>query len=340
MSLGDKYNVTKCVEDCITFLKRKLNSDNICTALFYADLHGETELLELCRNHISSNTEEVFKSPGFLNCHRQVLQYILNLDFVSCSEDKVFDACMTWVKANSEQGVLSKELVDSCLGDLFYKIRFASMTIQQLCALQKKYDLVLSNDFITIVNIIAKPGVQTKKFVTTPRQIKWNKNDVIKFDRKTNGNFYPFDLYANYKTTLSSNVPLVLGSFVCAAIVIADGCGGHDLDWNLSVEVKITETSNFDSEDTKVKTQMKASLGSTMTKVLLPQPILIRPGFQYAICFGPFPCEHQYRTKLLKRKIRLTSGAMIKIHDNHDDDVDEDDDEAFGLIVELDFNRI
>lgn len=341
MYLGHKYNVAKCVEDCITFLKRTLHNGNVCTALFYANLYDQTELLELCKTHIISYTEGVFESPGFLNCDRKVLEYILGLDYVSCSEDKVFEACMAWVKIKSNQNVLSKEVV----GDLLYKFRFASMTIQQLCALQKEYDLVLSSDFITIANIIVgQPGIKVDRFSTTPRQIKWNKYDVIQFDRKTKGNFYPFDLYANYRTTLSSNIPVVLGSFACAAIVIADGCGGHNLDWNLTVEVKITETSDYDDE-VKVISNMTASLGSTMTKLLLPQPILIRPGFLYTICLGPFPCEHQYRTQLLKRKMRLTANATIEIHDNQDNDAhsdyeDEDDDDAFGMISELDFNMM
>lgn len=145
-------------------MKRTLNNENICTGFIYAILYHETELLKLCKNHVISNTEEIFKTPEFLECGRLVLEYILNMDFVSCSEDKVFEACMAWVKAKSERNVLSKEIVDKYLGDLFYKIRFASMTIQQLCALQKKYDSVLSNDFITIANIIGEPGVQIDKF--------------------------------------------------------------------------------------------------------------------------------------------------------------------------------
>lgn len=345
MYLGHKYNVTKCVVDCIKFLKRTVNNENVCAGLFYGILYDQIEFLVLCKSRIISNTEEVFKTSGFLTCDRKVLEYILKMDFVSCSEEKVFEACMAWVKVKSNRNVLSKEIVDAYLGDLFYKIRFASMTIQQLCALQKEYDLVLSNDFITIANIIAEPGVHIDNFITIPRQIKWNKHNVNTFDRKSNGNTYPFDLvYANYKTTLSSSIPLILGSFACAPIVVANGSGGHDLDWDLSVDAKITEISGSNGEDMKVLSNMKASLGSTMTNVLLPQPILLRPGFSYTICLGPFPCEHQYRTHLLKRKMRLSADAIIEIRDNDDgdDDVDndDDDDDTFGLISELNFNLI
>lgn len=350
MYLGHKYNVKKCVEDCITFMKRTLNNENVCTAFYYANLYGHPELVELCRKRMMSNTEEIFNTPGFLKCDRQVLENILCLSFLSCPEDKVFEACMTWVKAKTQLDVLSKEIVDEHLGYLFHWIHFASMTMQQLCALQKKYDLVLSNDFITIANIITgEPNDRVGNFITWPRWIKWNGDHILTFNRKSNGNMYPFDLYSHYKTTLTSNVLIVLGGFECSAIVIADGFGGHDLEWDLSVPLKITEISGSDSENIKVISQMTAKLGSTMTNILLPQPILIRPGFLYSILFGPFPCEHQYRTQLLKKKMRFAPNIIIEVvdgldhgddDDNDDYDDDDDDGDAFGLISEFHFNTI
>lgn len=125
---------------------------------------------------------------------------------------------------------------------------------------------------------------------------------------------------------------------MCAPIVIANETDYLYLDWNLSVEVKITEMSGSNGEDMKVLLTMKASLDSTMTNVLLSQPILIRPVFLCSICFGPFPCEHRYRSQLLKRKMRLISDIVIKIQDNHDDD--DYDGDGNGLIWELHFNMI
>lgn len=351
MYLGDKYNVHQCVTDCIAFMKRSLNNENTCSGLYYAILHDHPELTRLCKERIISDTEAIFITPGFLKCGRQALEYILKMDFVSCSEDKVFEAVMAWVMARSNQNVLTKEIVDTHLGDLFYQIRFASMTIQQLCALRKKYDSVFSNDFATIVDIVAEPGIQVDKFVTTPRRFKWRENDCLNFDRKSNRYTYSYtlDLNSDYKTTLSSNTPVILGSFTCSAVVIADDCDGHDLDWDLSVEVKITEASATVSNNSEVISSMTAILGSTATAVRLPQPILIRPGFVYTICFGPFPCEHQYRSQMLKKKWTGSSGIVIEVHDDYrDEDDDEYDDEydslfedyAPGLISEFNFNFI
>lgn len=351
MYLGHKYNVTKCVEDCITFFKRALNNENVCTALSFAILYDHAELVELCKKRIVSNTFSILNTAGFLKCDRRALEYILKMDFVSCSEKDVFEACMTWVKAKSGQNVLSKEIVDLHLGDLFYKIHFASMTPQELCQLHRGYDSVLSNDFITIANVIVGgPCIQYDKFITTPRQIKWNKNDILTIDRKKNGRTYSFDLCSDYETTLSSNVPLVLGSFVCSVILIADGMGGRDLDWPLAVAVKITETlmgsdneeMSIDWESNGVVSTMTATLGSTQNHVLLPHPILIRPGFLYSICFGPFPCEHQYRTQSLKKKIQFAPDGIITFRDKRleDDDDCDGEDVTFGLISEFNFNIV
>lgn len=346
MYLAHKYNVPKCVEDCIEFLKLSLANENVCAVLFYSILYNHMELLKLCEKHIIVNTEAVLKTAGFLKCDRKVLAHILQMDFLSCSEVEVFKACMAWVEAKYSRHGSSKEIVETHLGDLFYKIRFASMTIQQLCALQQEYDTVLSSDFITIANIVAGSQIQIDKFVTVPRQIKWDEDAIIKCDRKSNGRLYPFDLYSEYKTTLSTNAPLILGSFICGKIVMADGFGGHDLDWDLTVDVKIIETHTSDSEYKKTLLNMKVNLKSTMTAVSLTQAILIRPGFFYSICLGPFPGDHQYCAQVTKGKIKLDRDTIVEIREDNyiEEEEGEDDDDndlaSFGLIPELNFNKI
>lgn len=162
MYLGQKYNVPKCVEDCADILKRTLNDENIFTGLLMAILYDQTELLKVCEKHIISYTDAVFKTTGFLECDRNVLQHILNMELFSCSEVNVFDACMDWVKAKSKCDVLTKEIIQEYLGDLYYNIRFASMTMHQLCGLQMKYGSVISSDFIDITKIIImEPAQQT-----------------------------------------------------------------------------------------------------------------------------------------------------------------------------------
>lgn len=94
---------------------------------------------------------------------------------LSCSEVDVFKACMAWVKAKSKQSAVTKPIVDKYLGDLYYSIRFASMTIQEFCQLSTEYNDVLSSDYETITKMIAMPGYTPEKFNSTPRIPKWNR---------------------------------------------------------------------------------------------------------------------------------------------------------------------
>lgn len=339
MYLGNKYNVPKCVEDCAEILKRTLTDENICAGLLMGILYDQTELLKLCEKHIISYTEAIFKTAGFLDCDRSVLKHILSMEVFSCSEVDVFDACMDWVKVKSNFDALTKEIVQEYLGDLYYKIRFASLTMHQLCALQTKYDSVISSDFIDITKIIIiEPGFQSDKFITNPRQIKWNTDAIVKCDRVARFCQNAFFRCVDYENEMkfSTNEPLLLGSFLCTGRIVMGNLCDKEFDRNYTVDVTIMEQLLTDDTNTKVLlSNMK--IRSTQTNILLPQPILIRPGFLYSIHIGPFSRRHIFPGRMVKCEIQLESGAIIKFHNEH---VNGDADAKGGLIFELEFNKI
>lgn len=162
-------NVRECVFACVEFLKDNTTDENVCDILTPAIFFEHQELLQICDAHITANTAAVIESIGFLECHREVLARILIMNLLACSEVEVFEACMAWVRAKSGHDVLTKKIVDIHLGDLFNKIPYASMTIQQFCMLAAKYNMVFRRDFHSISNIIAHP--ETNKYQC---QIKWN----------------------------------------------------------------------------------------------------------------------------------------------------------------------
>lgn len=170
--LGHKYKHMQCVELCAQFLKDIANPDNILFIMSLAIEYNPSDLLDFCQQFICTNTDAVLESNGFLECEQKTLAYCINANLFGCSEVKLFEACMEWVKAKSKQNVLTKEIVDEYLCDLFYEIRFGSMTIQDLCNLSLKYDAVLSDDFKTITKLIVLPNFHSEKFNTRPRQIR------------------------------------------------------------------------------------------------------------------------------------------------------------------------
>lgn len=155
--LGHKYNVNECVLACVEFLKDNVTDENVCDILMPAIFFEHQQLIQICDAHITANTFAVAESAGFLQCHREVLARILLMNLLACSEVEVFEVCMAWVRAKSGHDVLTKEIVDMHLGDLFNKIPYGSMTIQQFCTLAAKYNMVFRRDFHSISNIIAHP---------------------------------------------------------------------------------------------------------------------------------------------------------------------------------------
>lgn len=147
-----------------------------------------------------------------MDCDRQVLEHFLRMDLLSCSEIQDFEACMDWVRVKSKQDAVSREFDDMHLGNLFYEIRFASMTKQELCNLAAKYKSVLLGEISTIINIITLPGFHSENFNQQPRYTEWNESAAIKCNREIAGEKeYPAILTESTEALFSTNVPLLLG---------------------------------------------------------------------------------------------------------------------------------
>lgn len=131
MSLGHQYKVDACLENCATLLAFNINADNVCDIMDLAMRFSHEILFSESSIFISLNTIDVFNSDGFLNCKKEVLSQILRLNSMDCTEVRVFEACMDWVKTISRQNVLTKELVKEHLGNLLFDIRLGSLSIDQ-----------------------------------------------------------------------------------------------------------------------------------------------------------------------------------------------------------------
>lgn len=335
--LGNKYNVEMCVDACVKILKGGLTNENVCTTLSLAIFHDHKDLMKACEMRILLNTSDVLESAGFLECNKNALAHILKMNVLSCSEVDVFQACMAWVRTKSQQNTVSKAIVKRYLGDLYYEIRFASMSIQEFCALESKYKAVLSTDFNTIIRIISQSEVESHKFNVAPRQVKWNEDAILKCDRAFGEDTMLINLKAKRQTRFSTNQPLLLGKFRCGRVVVGHIEPIHDVRSNLPVDVEITEASDLNGANAKSLLKTKAQLQSKDTDVSLPNSVLIRPGLFYTICIRPFPDEHSYYTKELKTQVQLGPDVTVKFH-NHT--TRTSDGKVTGLISALDFNRI
>lgn len=331
LDLGHKYNVKKCINDCIRFLIESFDIENICTILQQALIYEQAEFLKKCEIFIAVNAEAVLKSSDFLECDKDVLAHILDLNMLPCSEADIFEACMSWVQAKCEQTTLTREIVEKHLGDLFYGIRFVSMTTKELCTLTTKYCSVLSSEYMTIATMSVVPESPFGKFNTSPRQVKWNERAVINCDRILNNEFQnSFDFDAVEETSFLTDKPLILGRFRCC-----------EISRDIHVEVKITEIHLSGGANAKIRLEMKSNLRlhSKGSVIQLNRPILIRPGYFYTISIKKNSSNFDvFYSKELKDKMPLCGLSTIVSFHNYS--TCKETGKVIGLISEMGFNRV
>lgn len=99
LHLGVKYDIQRCTDNCIEFLMRTLDDNNVCTHLQLAILYRKKRWIEVCDKHVLLNTVMVFDSVGFSICDKNVLGHILKMDVLSCLEVEIFEACWRYISA-------------------------------------------------------------------------------------------------------------------------------------------------------------------------------------------------------------------------------------------------
>lgn len=98
LRLAQKYLVPACVNACMLFLMKNVTNKNVCYLYGLSILADLKDLKKLCEAKISFNSAHIFKTRGFLECDRQTLSHILQLESLTCSEIVTFKACMEWVR--------------------------------------------------------------------------------------------------------------------------------------------------------------------------------------------------------------------------------------------------
>ncbi|XP_055317508.1 BTB/POZ domain-containing protein 2-like isoform X1 [Sitodiplosis mosellana] len=343
MYLANKYNVTECLALCTKFLRRTITNDNVCLAYGLAILHEQSDLKRLCELMIAIHTKAVFSSENFLECDKKTLGHILKLDSFSCSEADVFEACMAWVRNASEEENLTKEIVKTHLGELFYAIYYPSISIEVFANLDPSYGgLFTLDEYREIVQLIGNKNFQAKLFNGTRRQrfkgIVCDKALEIDCTRAI-ANKYSFVPYyiKNIETTrFSTNEPLALTSFYCTKTMIYQNGTYENLKEKLPSEVSVVYVSATGKEFVLHNSTTNLKLDD-ISRISLAKPILIKPGLMYEIRFKQTPPNNCCTGIQMKTEIQLEPDVTVQFHN---DPIPENDGIARGLLRGLVLNRI
>ncbi|XP_037049626.1 uncharacterized protein LOC119083919 [Bradysia coprophila] len=275
MCLGRKYNVADCQRLCVNSLEASITELTATVVLGLAIIYDEKQLQKSCELIIASRTDDVFKSENFLVCDRRVLEHILKMDRLACTEAELFEACMSWVRATSNEDHLTRDIVQTHLGRLFYEIRFGAMNLEEFSKLLRVYGELFSvNEYSEIIRVALGQEKNPKIFQMEQRSYDWKHAKLIVCNREILSNSVFF--YQTVSVTqFSSNTRLLLRYFV------VDSIFKHSVDPVQTIEY-VEASVIADSKDlTRFTCTLKYSNEGYI--VHFPYPISIRSKKFYEI---------------------------------------------------------
>ncbi|XP_031639405.1 uncharacterized protein LOC116351445 [Contarinia nasturtii] len=345
MCFGKEYNVPECMNACVKFLQRNLTEDNICWGYDLAISYDQIALQRFCKIVIAINTEKVFSSASFLTCKKETLGNILEMESLSCSEAEVFKACMRWVK-NVSKNKLTREIIQVHLGELFFKIRFNSMTLHQFADLIRNNmygGLFLADEYREIVQSIAKQYNFNPTIFNQNHRIPFENlpfSEMIKCDRLLSLDFArtPYYIKSVEKTQFSINHPMLLKQIECSIISIYASNQYYPVE-DLQTELEIIQVSvAAPGGDKVVLHRGNYHLTNFCARnITLTKPILVRPGFLYEIQLKQSPPPNCSTGDILKLKVQLDSNINVQFHHDSYMKIDK---VARGVVRKLGFHRI
>lgn len=346
MNLANKYNLADGLNICSKFIANTLTADDVCQGYGLAIIFGQERLQKFCEALITINTKAVFNSQTFLECNRDVLEHILMMDSLKCSEMDLFAACISWVKSSSSQDEVTKEIVHAELGDLMDKIRFGSMSPEQFGSLIPSYgDLFSVDEYKDIIQMITSKDYIPQSFTNDRRKrtrmIIPNNILVLKCSRLISRfcSLWPYYIKDVETIAFSCNQALLLNSVVCDNIFKYTSNNFLRFEESLPTTVWITESSDStgSSEEVVLHSQETVLHHNKPTPIILSNLILIKSGYIYKIQIQQSPPDSCCTGGLYKSEVEIEPGTMVQFYD---DPVVGKDEVSRGLISAVQFKNL
>lgn len=314
MHLVKKYDVIDCLSLCADFLLTEVTFETATIILDLALIYEQTELSDLCEVHIGVDSNDVLISADFVKCTRRVLHHIVNMEFLTCTEIELFEACMSWVKVASNQEELTRDIVQNHLGEIFYQIRFRSIPQREFAEFMQSYGHLFSPaEYQEILQMTSTPKYKPKMFTDLRRCLgdmeqAWDKSNEISCNRRDIEQAFN-SIRRDEFTTFTTNTVLLFGYFECGALY---NCDGAQIDYIRDVQATVLADSC--KIDSFIFNYNKFSY-----KVKLPTPVIIKPTIKYQLQLT-FPSINYCGKATFKSIVEATDGIVIKFHNDRYED--------------------
>lgn len=337
MELSKKYGNDDFLSICCSFLEYRLTTDNIIWGYNLAIRFDRQKMKGNCEQKITETASDVFKSSSFVDCDREMLNQILQLDNLKCDEFQVLIGCLSWAKSSADREGLdtkSTRILRNELGDLLYQIRFRSMTIESFSMFIASYaGFFTSDELEQIIQMIASKDFASDKFNSKFRgtndrgsDVKHEVMECNRFCEIASSRYY---IRKVEKTRFIVSKPVLLIAFDCGKVSTAN-------NERTNVPAKVTITENNEGA---LKTLMCCD--STLSsdgdqRVTFGVPIMIHKTCKYEIQLEQPTVNEHYNQILFKKEVDLKDGLRVRFL--YDANAGYDD-AKFGLITKLYLKR-
>lgn len=323
--LVSKYIMFECLNTCSSFLQCQINEDNVIWVYQLAISFNVDTLKDACAKYIQVLPSELFKSDEFLESSKDVLEHILDMDRLACSELELFNACIAWAKTACRQKDLDEcnpQNLRNELGSCFYSIRFRKISLKEITMILADglcKNLFSRDDLADILRIKSDEEVVLDFFTNRNRvtpTFYFDDNKLMECVCGTSGQYQLIeqDMESLY---FSSDTPLLFGEIGHSHMTYLT----HGIS-NSYIPIKIVEYAE-QSFEAGVETKDLLSITLTFisntnsTFLFVGGPILIHPKRMYEIRFDTSSIRnshHGYYRMLLNAEYKVESGATITFH--------------------------
>ena len=154
LRLADKYDIPLLLERCSAYMIDNIEYETVCQILCTANLFKLKEVIKKALEMICIQAQHhCLRLDGFLNLDLEELKLIASSEMLTCSEVELLDALLRWGegKCKDEGKETTDEEKRSCLGDVFYQIRFPIMEASALKRVSTRHGGLLTEAEFTAV---------------------------------------------------------------------------------------------------------------------------------------------------------------------------------------------
>jgi len=191
MYAGKKYQLPKLINECQKVLQHNISVSNVCEILDQAIYFDEQELVNKSLQFIGEHAVKVVKTEGFLQMSRPSLLKMVSYDWLQIGEVTLYKACIAWAEVQLQKLLVespTEHAVREQLAEVFHKIRFPSMTLEEFAQIAGRSDMLTCAEKASIYYYIGTEDHENHTLVFVWKK-RYNEKMIDRFQSVVNSDW-------------------------------------------------------------------------------------------------------------------------------------------------------